>query len=354
MSTGVVESTVEDAALSWFAELGYTVVHGPEIAPAELFAGRQSYGDVVLEKRLREALARINPNIPQDAIEEAVRRVLHPETASLVENNRRFHQMLVEGVPVEYQRKDGTIAYDQVKLIDFDDSGNNDWAAINQFTIIENRNNRRPDILVFINGLPLGIIELKNIGDENATVKGAFNQINTYKNDIPSLFAYNEIAVISDGIQAKAGTLTADWERFSPWRTVDGKDMAPKGSLQLDVLIKGMFEKSRFLDLVRYFFVFENDGGQLSKKMAGYHQFHAVNKAIERTLAASAIRGDRRAGVIWHTQGSGKSLSMVFYAGKLIQHPKMENPTIVVLTDRIDLDGQLFGTVSRCEHLLRP
>lgn len=353
MTNGVVESTVEEAALSWFDELGYAIVHGPDIAPGELFAERQSYGDIVLVKRLREALARINSGIPQDAIEEAVRRVLHPETASLVENNRRFHQMLVEGVPVEYQRKDGTIAYGQVRLIDFDNPGNNDWAAINQFTVIEDRNNRRPDILIFINGLSIAIIELKNIGDENATVRGAFNQIQTYKKDIPSLFTYNEIAVISDGIHAKAGTLTADWERFAPWRTVDGKEIAPKNALELPTLIKGIFEKQRLLDLIRNFIVFENDGGQLYKKIAGYHQFHAVNKAVESTLKASAVRGDRRAGVIWHTQGSGKSLSMVFYAGKLIQHPKMQNPTIVVLTDRIDLDGQLFGTFSRCEHLLR-
>lgn len=344
---------MEEAALSWFEELGYAVVHGPDIAPGELFAERQTYSDVVLVKRLREALVRINSHLPQDAIEEAIRRVLHPETASSVENNRRFHQMLVEGVPAEYQRQDGTIAYDQVKLIGFEDPGNNDWTAINQFTIIEGRNNRRPDILVFINGLPLGIIELKNIGDENATVKGAFNQFQTYKKDIPSLFHYNEAMVISDGIHAKAGTLTADWERFAPWRTLDGKEIAPKNALELPTLIKGIFEKKRLLDLIRNFIVFENGGGQLYKKMAGYHQFHAVNKAVESTLKASAIRGDRRAGVIWHTQGSGKSLSMVFYAGKLIQHPRMENPTIVVLTDRIDLDGQLFGTFSRCEHLLR-
>ncbi len=352
MNTGVVESTVEDAALTWFHELGYAIVHGPEIAPGELFAERQNYGDIVLVKRLRDALIRINPHIPQDAIEEAVRRVLHPETASLTENNRRFHQMLVEGVTVSYQR-DGETAYDQVNLLDFNQPANNDWAAINQFTIIENRSNRRPDILVFINGLPLGIIELKNIGDENATIKGAFNQLQTYKKDISSLFPYNEVMVVSDGIHAKAGSLTADWERFAPWRTVDGKDIAPKNALELPTLIKGMFEKNRFLDLIRNFIVFEDDGGQLYKKMAGYHQFHAVNKAVESTVKASAIRGDRRAGVIWHTQGSGKSLSMVFYAGKLVQHPKMENPTLVVLTDRIDLDGQLFGTFSRCEHLLR-
>lgn len=351
--TGIIESTVENAALSWFAELGYSLVHGPDIAPGELFSERESYADAVLLKRLREALARINPEVPPDAIEEAVRRVVHSETVSLVENNRRFHQMLVEGVPVEYRRDDGSIAGDQVYLVDFDDPGNNDWAVINQFTIVENRINRRPDILVFINGLPLGVIELKNIGDESATIRGAFNQINTYKKDIPSLFAYNELAVISDGIQAKAGTLTSDWERFMPWRTVDGKDLAPKGSLQLDVLIKGVFEKERFLDLIRNFIVFEDDGGQVAKKMAGYHQFYAVNKAVENTLRAASLKGDRRAGVVWHTQGSGKSLSMVFYASKLIQHPNLENPTIVVLTDRIDLDGQLFGTFSRCEHLLR-
>jgi type I restriction enzyme R subunit len=347
----LAESTVEQASLAWFESLGYAILHGPEIAPGELFSERQSYADVVLVKRLSDALARINPQVPPDAIEEAVRRVLHSETSSLVENNRRFHEMLVEGVSVEYQRPDGSIAGDQVNLIDFADSGNNDWAAVNQFTIIQSRNNRRPDILIFINGLPLGLIELKNIGDETATVRGAFNQINTYKNDISSLFTYNEIAVISDGMHAKAGTLTSDWERFMPWRTVDGKDLAPKGSLQLDVLIKGIFEKNRFLDLIRNFIVFEDDGGQVAKKMAGYHQFHAVNKAVESTLKASAVKGDRRAGVIWHTQGSGKSLSMVFYTGKLIQ--QLDNPTIVVLTDRIDLDGQLFGTFSRCEHILR-
>jgi type I restriction enzyme, R subunit len=353
-TAGVVESTVEEATLSWFAELGYSVVHGPDIAPGELFSERDGYGKVVLEQRLHEALTRINPEVPKDAIDEAFRRVLHPETANIVENNRRFHRMIFEGVPVEYRKKQGLIAYDLVKLIDFAQPEKNDWCAVNQFTIEEDRRNRRPDVLVFINGLPLGLIELKNIGDENATVHGAYNQIQTYKKDIPSLFPYNEIVVISDGIQAKAGTLTADWERYMPWRTVDGNDVAPKGSLQLDVLIKGIFDKHRFLDLIRNFIVFEEDDkGQLLKKLAGYHQFHAVNKAIESTLKASSVRGDRRAGVIWHTQGSGKSLSMVFYAGKLIQHPKMENPTIVVLTDRIDLDGQLFGTFSRCQHLLR-
>jgi len=350
---GVIESTVEDATLTWFEELGYTVLHGPDIAPGEMFAERGSYGEVILEKRLREALARINPQVPAEAIDEAVRRVTHPETASLVENNRRFHQMLVGGVDVEYRRDDGSIAGDLVWLVDFAEPGNNDWLAVNQFTVVEDKINRRPDVIIFVNGLPLSIFELKNPGDENATIRGAYNQFQTYKKDIPSLFPYNEILIISDGLQARAGTLTSDWERFSPWRTVDGTEVAPSNSLQLEVLVRGMFEKSRFLDLVRNFIVYETDGALSLKKMAAYHQFHAVRKAVETTVSAAAPSGDKRAGVVWHTQGSGKSLSMVFYAGKLIQHPAMENPTIVVLTDRIDLDGQLFGTFSRCEHLLR-
>ncbi len=318
-----------------------------------MFAERASYSDVILEKRLREALARINPQIPAEAIDEAVRRVTHPETASLVENNRRFHQMLVSGVDVEYRREDGSIAGDIIWLVDFAEPGNNDWVAANQFTVVENKNNRRPDVIAFVNGLPIGVLELKNPGDENATIRGAYNQFQTYKKDIPSLFPYNEILVISDGLQARAGTLTADWERFSPWRTVDGIDVAPNTSLQLDVLVKGIFEKKRLLDLVRNFIVFEADGALVIKKMAAYHQFHAVRKAVETTVTAAAPSGDKRAGVVWHTQGSGKSLSMVFYAGKLIQHSAMENPTIVVLTDRVDLDGQLFATFSRCQQLLR-
>jgi len=351
--SGVAESTVEDATLSWFAELGYTVVNGPTIAPGEMFAERTTYGDVVLTKRLHEALVRINPGVPVEAIDEAIRKISHPETPSLVENNRRFHQMLTNGIELEYRREDGSIAGDQVFIIDDEELGNNDWLVVNQLTVIEDKRNRRPDLVVFVNGLPLAVIELKNIGDENATIKGAFNQFQTYKKDIPSLFPYNALLVVSDGLGARAGTLTANWERFMPWRTVEGSDVAPKGSLELDVLINGIFAKNRFLDLILNFTVFEEEDGALVKKMAGYHQFHAVNKAVACTVRASGIGGDKRAGVIWHTQGSGKSLSMVFYAGKLIQHPTMENPTIVVLTDRIDLDGQLFGTFSRCAKLLR-
>ncbi|MFN3479692.1 MAG: type I restriction endonuclease subunit R, partial [Thermodesulfovibrionales bacterium] len=230
---------------------------------------------------------------------------------------------------------------------------NNDWLVVNQFTVIEGQNNRRPDVVVFVNGIPLGVIELKNPSDENATIKDAFNQFQTYKNEIPSLFPYNEILVVSDGIEARLGTLTADWEWFLPWRTITGDDLAPKGLPELEVMIKGVFEKQRFLDLLRYFIVFEVDGSEIIKKIAGYHQFHAVNKAVDCTIKAASPGGDKRVGVVWHTQGSGKSLTMAFYAGKIIQHPEMQNPTLVVLTDRNDLDDQLFGTFSRCKDLLR-
>ena len=225
--------------------------------------------------------------------------------------------------------------------------------AVNQFTVIENKNNRRPDIVIFVNGLPLGVFELKNLADENATIRDAYQQFQTYKKDIPGLFPYNEALAISDGIEARIGTLTAGWERFMPWRTIAGDVIAPKGSLELEVLVRGIFEKQRFLDLVRHFVAFEDSGSSLNKKIAGYHQFHAVNKAVDCTLEAASPKGDRRVGVVWHTQGSGKSLTMVFYAGKIIQHPAMANPTVIVLTDRNDLDDQLFGTFSACKELLR-
>jgi len=238
-------------------------------------------------------------------------------------------------------------------LIDFEDPANNDWLAVNQFTVVEDRRNRRPDVALFVNGLPLAVVELKNPEDETATIRAAFNQLQTYKQEIPSLFHTNEVMVVSDGVAARAGTLTSNWEWFMPWRTIEGREVAPKGSLELEVLLKGIFEKRRFLDLLRDFIVFEVDGAKINKKMAGYHQFHAVNKAVERTLEASAAKGDRRIGVICHTQGSGKSLTMAFYAGKIIRHPEMENPTIVVLTDRNDLDDQLHGKFALCHELLR-
>jgi len=347
------ESEVESAALSWLVSLGYTSIFGPDIAPGEPAAERESFQEVILSRRLHDALLRLNPTIPADALEEAFRKVTRPESPSLLANNRAFHRMLIDGVPVEYQRKDGSIAGDHARLIDFEDPENNEFLAVNQFTVIEGQQNRRPDIVIFVNGLPLAIIELKNPTDEDATIQTAFQQLQTYKNDIPSLFTYNEMLVISDGLEARAGTLTSDWARFMPWRTIDGDEIAPKGRPELDVLIKGVFEKSRFLDLIKYFIVFETDGDKLAKKMAAYHQYHAVNKAVECTVNATSPEGDRKAGVIWHTQGSGKSLSMAFYAGKIIVHPAMENPTLVVLTDRNDLDDQLFDTFAACQDLLR-
>lgn len=351
----ITESIIEQATLDWFKGLGYSILNGPDIAPGELFAERTSYSDVLLENRVRAALANINPAIPQEAIEDAYRkltRTIH-ESPLLYANNHRFHKMLTDGVDVEYKNTEGRIVGDKVWLIDFENPKNNDWLAVNQFTVVEGQNNRRPDIVVFVNGIPLEVIELKNPSDENATTKDAFNQFQTYKKEIASLFPYNEILIVSDGIEARAGTLTADWEWFLPWRTIEGENVAPKGLPELEVLIKGIFEKKRLLDLIRYFVVFEVDGSEIAKKMAVYHQFHAVNKAIECTVKAASPAGDKRVGVVWHTQGSGKSLTMAFYSGKIIQHQEMQNPTLVVITDRNDLDDQLFGTFSKCKDLLR-
>ena len=352
MTTTFTESTVEEAALELFAELGYTVIGGPDIAPGELLEERAQHSDILLFRRLKDTLARINPKIPAAAIEDAIRKLQSFAGPNLAESNRQFHRYLTDGVNVEYQSQ-GRVVYDQVKLFDFDRPENNDWLAVNQFTVIEDKNNRRPDIVIFVNGLPLGVFELKNLADENATIRDAYQQFQTYKKDIPSLFPFNEVLVISDGIEARIGTLTAGWERFMPWRTIAGDMVAPKGSLELEVLIRGVFEKQRFLDLIRHFVAFEDSGSSLNKKIAGYHQFHAVNKAVNCTLEAASPKGDRRVGVVWHTQGSGKSLTMVFYAGKIIQHLAMSNPTLVVLTDRNDLDDQLFGTFSGCKELLR-
>jgi type I restriction enzyme R subunit len=371
---GIVESTVESAALAWLSELGWQVKHSSEIAPDGLFAERQDYGQVVLNQRLRDALARLNLDLPPEALQDAFRKLVNPPGATLEQRNRALHRMLVDGVTVEYRRPDGAIAGAQARVLDFDDPDNNDWLAVNQYTVVENRHTRRPDVVLFVNGLPLAVIELKNPADEQATIWSAYQQLQTYKREIPSLFVYNEVLVISDGLEARIGTLTADRDRFMPWRTITGEAIAPPGLPQLEVLVRGVFEPKRFLQLVRDFIVFEDEGGgKLAKKMAGYHQFHAVNVAVEETLRAAELQasaiaeetgryeagrkpggqpGDRRIGVIWHTQGAGKSLTMVFYAGRIIRHPAMENPTIVVLTDRNDLDGQLFGVFSRCRELL--
>ena len=375
----MTESTVEDAALAWLETVGWQVAHGPEIAPDQPLAERRDYGEVVLAQRLRDALARLNPDLPGDALEDAFRRVTRPEGADLIQRNRCIHRQLVDGVTIEYRTAEGEIRGAQVRMVDFDRVEANDWLAVNQFTVMERRGDsrivptRRPDVVLFVNGLPLAVVELKNAADENAAIWTAFQQLQTYQAEIPSLFATNELLVISDGVEARVGTLTAGREWFKPWRTIGGETLAPDAMPQLQVVIEGLFAKRRFLDLVRDFIVFENEGGgRLVKKMAGYHQFHAVQVAVEETLRAAALRrsaegpgryeagrkpggepGDRRVGVVWHTQGSGKSLAMAFYAGRIIREPAMENPTIVVLTDRNDLDDQLFGTFSRCKDLLR-
>ena len=372
------ESIVEDAALEWFGELGYAVGHGPHLAPGEPEAERDSFGDVVLVGRLREAIRRLNPAIPEEAREEALRKVLRVGTPALTQTNRAFHRMLRDGVPVEYPRPDGSIAGDHVRLVDFGDVRANDWLAVNQFTVIEGQHNRRPDIVVFVNGLPLGLIELKNAADEDATIWSAYAQLQTYKAEIPSLLHYNAALVVSDGLQARMGSVTANQEWFKVWRTIDGEGDAPKTALELEVLVRGVFERQRFLDLLHHFIVFEEDpdNGQLHKIIAGYHQFHAVNAAVEETVRASGMTetgsvlreeplgrhwsgkmhggkpGDRRAGVVWHTQGSGKSFSMLFFAARMVRHPAMQNPTLVVLTDRNDLDDQLFGQFQRCADIL--
>ena len=349
----IYESDVEETSLDWFAGLGYTVLHGPNIAPDTPNAERSSYKEVILEGRLRDAVARLNSEIPADAQEEAIHKVLHPDSPALVQNNRTFHQMLADGIEVEYRQTDGTIRGERVRLIDFDTPENNDWLAVNQFTVVET-SDRRPDIVLFINGLPLAVIELKNPTDEKATVLTAFRQIQTYKQEIPTLFTYNEAIIISDGVESRIGSLTADTEWFLPWRTVEGEDEAPSTDLELEVLISGAFEKQRFLSYLKHFIVFEEtEGGTIAKKIAGYHQFHAVKTAVDTTVQASRPEGEQQCGVVWHTQGSGKSLTMAFYAGSIIQHPQMENPTLVVLTDTNDLDDQLFGTFARCQQLLR-
>ncbi len=375
MSGTFSESIVEDAALAWLQAIGWQVAHGPDIAPDTPLAERQDYGEVILTQRLRDALARLNPELPAEVLEDAFRKLARPEGADLIQQNRMLHRLIVDGVTIEYRTSDGGIRGSQVRVIDFEDSENNDLLAVNQFTVSENRHTRRPDIVLFVNGLPLAVFELKNAADEETTIWTAFQQLQTYQAEIPSLFSTNSVLVISDGNEARVGVVGAGREWFKPWRTIEGEELAPKTMPQLQVVIEGVFEPRRFLELIRDFIVFENEGGgRLVKKIAGYHQFHAVRVAVSETLRAAALArasqvaddsgryeagrrpggrpGDRRIGVIWHTQGSGKSLTMVFYAGRIIRHPDMENPTIVVLTDRNDLDGQLFGVFSRCLELL--
>lgn len=351
------EANLEEAILEWLKDdLGYSVVFGPNIAHDGEYPERSSYEDIVLVGRLRSAIHRINPIIPEQSREEAIKKIIKIpySSPSFLTANQSFHKMVSEGVDVEYKRKDGTVAGDKVYLFDYNNLNNNDWLAVNQFTIIENNHNRRPDIIIYINGLPIAVFELKNPSDPDATLKSAFNQIETYKKDIPSLFAYNELCVLVDHVKnATVGTISSDMDRFMGWKSMDGKDINRNNDLE--TLIKGIFSKERIFDIIKSFIVFEkekdlkNNANKLVKKISAYHQYFAVNEAVKRTLQASS--GDHRGGVVWHTQGSGKSLSMVFYTGKIIQ--SLNNPTIVLLTDRNDLDGQLFGVFSNCSDLFR-
>ncbi|MYA41767.1 MAG: type I restriction endonuclease subunit R, partial [Gemmatimonadetes bacterium] len=376
MSRSFTESEVEAAALEWLEDLGWRVAHGPDIGPHAADAERADYTAVVLEQRLRDALDRLNPDPPAEALDDAFRKVTCPEGSTLEARNRGFHRLIVDGVTVEYRTAGSAMRGAQVSVLDYRNPASNDWLAVNQFTVVEGEHERRPDVALFVNGLPLGLIELKNLADEKATVWTAWNQIQTYKAELTGLFAFNAVLIASDGLKARMGTLTAGREWFKPWRTIKGEALAGPHLPQLQVMLEGMCQRERFLSLVRDFIVFEDDGGgKLAKKMAGYHQFHAVETAVEETVRAAALRrkakrvaeevdknepgrkpggapGDRRIGVVWHTQGSGKSLTMAFYAGRIARDPLMENPTIVVLTDRNDLDDQLFGTFSRCKDLL--
>jgi type I restriction enzyme R subunit len=356
----ITESDIETLAIEALEALGWDYVYGLKIAPGAESAERESFEQVILTGRLRKQLALINPGIPEDVREQAIQKVQRLYSPELIANNEEFHQFLIEKIKIPYQQ-DGYQRSHEVALIDFDNIENNEFLVVNQFTIVENNQNKRPDILLFVNGLPLVVIELKNAADEKATVRSAFEQIQTYKAIIPRLFNYNAVCVISDGMECKAGSLSADFSRFMAWKTVDGKKEASRFVPQLETLIKGMLNPATLLDLVRNFIVFEKSKKEdqktgiitieTEKKLAAYHQYHAVNEALKSTLQAASETGSRKGGVVWHTQGSGKSLSMVFFTGKLVL--SLNNPTVVVITDRNDLDEQLFGTFAASKQLLR-
>jgi len=344
------EDQVERLAIEWFKELGYDYLLGYDIAPDSSDPQRQNYQEVLLDNYLHTSLEKLNPTLPTSAIDEAIHILKKPQHASLIQNNRAFHQMLLQGIPVEIKTDDGKRG-DVVKLIDFEHYQNNYFLVVNQYTIKGTKGNRRPDLIVFINGLPISVIELKNPADENADIFKAYNQLQTYKDEVEDLFVYNEALVISDGINARVGSLTATDERFMYWRTIKDENDKPLLEYELDTLIKGFFDKEHFLDYIQNFVLFEDDGKKIIKKIAGYHQFHAVREAIDSVILASN-GGNKRGGVVWHTQGSGKSISMACFAGKLVKQPEMKNPTLVIVTDRNDLDGQLYATFSSAKLLL--
>lgn len=353
--SGFNEGLVEEAVIGIFSELGYTYEHAAVISPDGSAPAREAYGDVLLVDRLRAAAERLNPTIPADAREQAIRQLLATETPSLVEENRRIHKLITEGVDVEFGIGDGEVKGDKVWLVDFDNPENNDWLVTNQFTVVEGKYTRRPDVMVFVNGLPLGIIELKNAGSEAATIDHALQQLQTYKAQVPSLFRTNSVLIASDGMLARIGSLTADEERFMPWRSVTGADgdFTPHGPYEMDTLLRGVFDKERFLALIRDFIVFGDQGVGAFKIIGGYHQFHGARKAIASAIDAAKPDGNRKIGVIWHTQGSGKSFLMAFLGGLIVRSRELENPTLIVLTDRNDLDDQLFGTFNLCRDLIR-
>jgi type I restriction enzyme R subunit len=378
----ITENEIELYTIELLEKLGFEYVYAPSIAPDSETPMRASFEDVILKEKLLSSLIAINPTLDYALIEDAIKQIGRIKSSELLTDNETFHKLLTEGVKVE-TTEDGVTRGEIVNMIDFDDVSNNDFVVSNQFTIVENGINRRPDLLLFVNGLPLVVVELKNAVDENATVKSAYKQIQTYKETIPSLFTYNAFCVVSDGIEAKAGTISAGFSRFMSWKSSDGKSEASKLVPQVETLIEGMLNPTTLLDLVRSFIVFEKDKKEDSKtgitmietvkKLAAYHQYYAVNKAVESTLRAVGNRyvdkieeppssyglsdvkdqpeGDGKAGVVWHTQGSGKSLSMVFYTGKIVL--ALDNPTVLVITDRNDLDDQLFDTFAASQSLLR-
>ncbi|MEA2019459.1 MAG: type I restriction endonuclease subunit R [Campylobacterota bacterium] len=344
------EDQVEQLAIDWFKELKYNYLNGYDISPDSDNPLRDNYNDVLLESRLKDALIKLNSSLPITAIDEAIEVIKKPQHSSLIQNNKAFHQMLLEGIAVEIKTDDNTKG-ERVKLIDFNDASNNDFLIVNQYTIKGTKGNRRPDIIVFINGLPISVIELKNPVDENADIFKAYNQLQTYKEELEDLFTYNEALVISDGINARVGSLTATDERYMYWRTIKDEADKPILEYELETMIKGFFDKEMLLDYIQNFVLFEDDGKNIIKKIAGYHQFHAVREATSSVIQAST-KGTRKGGVVWHTQGSGKSISMACFAGKLAKQPLMKNPTILIVTDRNDLDGQLFSTFSSAKMML--
>ncbi len=352
MTRRMSESDLEDLFLQLLESTGYEIRYGPDISPGGKDQERE-YADVVLISRLRERLRIINPDFPDEAIDDAVRKILKTDSQNFVSNNQEFHKMLVNGIDIEYRGKDEKVRGDKLFVLDFNQIDNNEFLAVNQFTIIENRHERRPDIVLFLNGIPIVVIELKNPEDENATIWSAFRQIQTYMQDLPGLFRFNEICIISDGIESRYGTISSQRERYMQWKTINYEKTQNKA--QVNTIINGFLSRNVLMDIVRNFIVFQMEKSESSertiKKIAAYQQYNAANKAIMSTV--NAIDSDHKAGIVWHTQGSGKSLTMVFYAGKLALEPKFENPTIVVLTDRNDLDDQLFDTFAGCQDILR-